>query len=192
MFATLAFLLACQPEPTTAVEAPAANPAETTEASVPSTHPIGTDDPGANDAALMAKYTVDIEANPDSAEAWYNRGHHHIVLRRWVEAEADLKQAISLSDPPALAHKDLAGAQLSQRNFEDALTNIEHYLSMVADDAEGYHMRGFCRKSTGDIPGAIEDAQKACEMGIEKDCRIVTWLENQLANADESDDTETP
>jgi tetratricopeptide (TPR) repeat protein len=205
MWTLMLMLLACSTEqaPTTAQPQPApeqaaTTPTVTTEAiGLPRNHtpprPFHQPEDPALEAVLAATQASDadtalallaplLEQKPDSAEVNFFQGRALILRRSFPEAIPYLETAIRADPALAQAHKELAGAYLSIREMDAAEASINTYLSMVDTDAEGHFLLGFCLKHRKYIDGAIAATQQACDMKMEKACRVRAFLADRKAD----------
>lgn len=125
-----------------------------------------------------------LDGQPDDLEVAFFMGRALILKQDFENAVPHLERAVAAQPAIAQAHKELAGAYLSVRNMAGAEAQIDTYLTLVPTDAEAWFMRSFCRKYRGDVHGALADVEQACELEMEKACRISLFLKERMDDAD--------
>jgi tetratricopeptide (TPR) repeat protein len=104
-----------------------------------------------------------IEANPENAQAYSNRGYTLALLGRKEEARADLKRAASLKDDAPM-HNRLGWAYFNLGDYADALREIEIAAKLSDHTAHyDYYSLVLVYWGTGDTKRALENYQLAAE-----------------------------
>ena len=117
-----------------------------------------------------------IEARPDSAEAFNNRGIGHFNARRYLEAISDYDQAIRLKANYAVAFNNRGNARYEMAKYQEALADYSASLRINPQYANAHSNRGLAYFRLSKHPKACEDFQKACELGS---CETLKWAVSQ-------------
>lgn len=97
---------------------------------------------------------------PRISEAYFQRGKVYFELQNYPQAIADYTQCIALADPP-LAYFRRALAYQATSNLDDALKDINRYITRSPKDPQGYTTRAQIERSLGDKRAAAEDVRRA-------------------------------
>jgi len=110
-----------------------------------------------------------IQLNPDSAEAYYNRGEAHFHFEQYDKAIDDYTKAIELNPyyAEAYIHRGIAYYELA--DYEAAHSDFSTYIDYIEQESErgwklkladAYYYRGNCRKELGYYVQALKDFYK--------------------------------
>ncbi|OAI57112.1 hypothetical protein AYO49_02765 [Verrucomicrobiaceae bacterium SCGC AG-212-N21] len=104
-----------------------------------------------------------IQANPENAQAFSNRGYTLALLGRKEEARADLKRAAELKDDAPM-HNRLGWAYFNMGDYADATHHIETAAKLSEHKAHyDYYSLVLVYWATGDTKRALENYQLAAE-----------------------------
>ena len=117
-----------------------------------------------------------IDARPDSAEAFNNRGIGHYNARRYLEAVSDYDQAIRLKANYAVAFNNRGNARYEMAKYQEALADYSASLRINPQYANAHSNRGLAHFRLNQQPQACNDFQKACELGS---CGTLKWAISQ-------------
>jgi tetratricopeptide (TPR) repeat protein len=106
-------------------------------------------------------YTEAIRLNPDSAEAYYNRGATRGDKGEMEGALQDYSEAIRLKPDFSEAYTNRGEARSEQGEMEGALQDYAEAIRLDPDSAVAYNNRGIVRHSKGDVEGALQDFTEA-------------------------------
>ncbi|MBD3380744.1 MAG: tetratricopeptide repeat protein [candidate division Zixibacteria bacterium] len=81
-------------------------------------------------------YSNTITRNPDDLQSWNNLGNANLKLGSYARAEECYREALKLDESYALTRKNLIICLYHQDKYEDALRELEEYLSLAGDDYE--------------------------------------------------------
>ena len=111
--------------------------------------------------AAIAEFTRAIEADPNYADAYYNRAIAHLRLGETDAALADLARAIAADPSHAPAFLVRGNIYYANRCYHDAID--DYSAAIAADDllAEAYCNRGIARAAIADFQHALADLKKA-------------------------------
>lgn len=126
-----------------------------------------------NFPAAIAEYDVVVQADPNNSAAYYWRGMSLAKSGAEERAIADLQRSIAL-DPSRLEAYENLDWLLSRRGQWDTIARYwSSFLRLEPNDAHAYYQRAAARWRGGDQPGALDDAAKACSLGLQDGCRAV-------------------
>jgi tetratricopeptide (TPR) repeat protein len=107
----------------------------------------------------LADYAVVIEADPNHAEHYLERGSILRRLGRDDEAEADYARAIRLSPPFPEIYYNRADLRLSRGDRDGALADFSYALELDPDLVDAYINRAGIHLANGDLDSACADAR---------------------------------
>jgi tetratricopeptide (TPR) repeat protein len=120
------------------------------------------------------KYTDPIKAieyldkviglQPNSAEAYYNRGVAYDNLGQYQPAIKDYNQAISLKPDYAEAFHNRGTIYSEIGQYQLAIKDFNEAIRLHPNDAEAYHGRGFAYDKLDQYQRAIEDYNQAIRL----------------------------
>ncbi len=113
------------------------------------------------------------QRRPDDPDAHYWLGRGYEMDSRFDLSAPPMQRAVELDPEFASAWKAIATSFVLQQRCPDAKEALDRYIELRPDDPGGYYNRGGCRYRGGDREGALEDGQKACELGMPMACRAV-------------------
>lgn len=120
----------------------------------------------------VSNWTQVIQAQPNSAEAYNNRGVGHYNADRYFEAISDYDQAIRLKSNYAVAFNNRGNARYAMGNYQEALADYAASLRLNPRYATAHSNRGLAHYRINEQSQACEDFQKACELD---DCEMMKW-----------------
>jgi tetratricopeptide (TPR) repeat protein len=106
----------------------------------------------------VADYTTVIDADPNYAEYYLDRGNIYRKLGRDKEAMADYETAIRLSPPFPEVYYNRADMHLEAGDYETGLAGLDYVLELDPGHLDAYINRAGTRLATGDPAGARSDA----------------------------------
>lgn len=109
--------------------------------------------------ALWAAPAAPRPARPEPHERAFNTGTQHLLSLRFVDAEADFREAIRLREAFAEAHLNLAFVLRKQgpEHFQEALQHYNRALELRPGFAEAFMYRGVLFVQLGDTARARAD-----------------------------------
>lgn len=102
-----------------------------------------------------------IMSNPECGMSHYNLATALLGLRRFEEAEEELKEAIRCSPTLAEAYVQLGGIQLQRGDIDGCLAYNQQSVKVRAAFAEGHGNIGFVQLQKGNVEEAIAALKKA-------------------------------
>lgn len=106
----------------------------------------------------LADYTAVIEADPNYAEYYLDRGNIYRKAGRDKEAMADYETAIRLSPPFPEVYYNRADMLLESGDLEAGLAGLDYVLVLDPGYVDAYVNRAGVRLASGDAAGARADA----------------------------------
>ncbi len=126
---------------------------------------------GQDDRALEL-YDKSIKANSEKAECYINRGGYYHFHEKYRKSLRDLNKAVKLSKTRfarhnayyflGLLHRDL-------RNFDKSISSFSTSISLLPEFPENYYYRGLSYSATHEYQNALDDFEKARELGTQYD-----------------------
>ena len=129
--------------------------------------------------AIQALQSI-IGTDTDNADAHYWLAHAHLISGDATSSLQHLQQAVALAPDFVEAQRSIADHYVFQRDCSAAMTPLSKVVELRPDDANAAFNRGHCRYALHDLPGALEDAQRACALGHEEACRVAIRIERRL------------
>ena len=119
----------------------------------------------------IAKYTEQINENPNETENYRARGLAYLQLKNYTKAMEDLNKAIQLDSENIPAY-NLRGAcyaflgdyAQARNDFTESIQITTQYLKRHPNDDEAYASRGGCYALLGDYEQAIVDLNKSLQI----------------------------
>lgn len=111
-----------------------------------------------------------IAAHPDDADALHWRGRGYVVLKDHAKAAPDLGLAVEKDATWVNAYRWAAFNQFQIDGCENAMSFLEKVVELAPEEPASHFDRAQCRGELRAFDGAAEDAQKACDLGMEAAC----------------------
>ena len=128
-----------------------------------------------DNANKIAAYNNVLKLNPNSADAYNNRGVAKKHLGRFSEAIADYNQAILLKPDFAVAYYNRGDAKKNLGQYEDALKDFNKTIEFRPDLPQAYGSKGCTLVALGRYKEALAPLNKCLEMDdkqvFAKNCR---------------------
>jgi len=118
---------------------------------------------GEYDGAIL-HYSKAIRANPDNANAFFNRGRAHYAKKEFERAIDDYSNAIRLNPNYSGTFHNRALARRALKNLEGAIEDYTKVIEFKPDDPNARMNRGFAYEEKGDFSLAIEDCNEAIKL----------------------------
>ncbi len=116
----------------------------------------------------LTLWTDAIRRYPRAVFAWDQRALEHYALGHYREAIANLDQALRLNPTYLRAFINRAAARYRVGDFHGAIVDYDEVIRR-SHGPDGYSGRGLARAELGDMPGALEDLNRAVEIGRGKE-----------------------
>ncbi len=113
--------------------------------------------------ARIDELTARLEARPDDARTWLERGSAHALDEDWANAALDFEQAVTLGPGDPDAARRLANARLQLGEPEVAAALMDPVLEANGRDAEAHLVRARARRQLGRLSDAADDYTLAIE-----------------------------
>ncbi len=102
--------------------------------------------------------------HPDQVDLLVNRGAIQGTLKRYPEAEADLRRALRLAPGHAGAHYNLGLVLWKKGLPEDASAEFQRAVEKDRDHTAAWYYLGDARNQAGDLPGAQQALEEAVRL----------------------------
>ena len=102
-------------------------------------------------------YTKELVANPNYAEAYFERGVIWVFREMEDEALADFTKAIRIDPNKAHVYVCRGKILLQKKNYDKAIADFTEAIRLDSSDAFAFRCRGRARYDTGDYDKAIEE-----------------------------------
>ena len=106
-------------------------------------------------------YDETIRINPESADAYNNRGAAKGALRKYQEAIADFDEAVRINPQHANAYKNKGKAKSALGQYHDAIADYDQAIRINSQFTEAYYDRGNAKDMLGRHDEAIADYNEA-------------------------------
>ncbi|MDP2310244.1 MAG: tetratricopeptide repeat protein [Pseudomonadota bacterium] len=117
-------------------------------------------------------FSAVLEADPDSREARLGRGRSYARLERLDLAEQDLRSSTRDDPTQREGWESLAWVLTQSGRDAEAVDALDRLVALDERDPKPLRDRANARYRTGDIPGAREDARRACTLGLTEGCTL--------------------
>ncbi len=112
----------------------------------------------------LHRYTVAIESNPESSDAYYRRGRHvHQKAKRWEAAIRDYSTAIELDKEKWPAWRNRAWCRENLRRWQEAIADYSRVLELKPYYTGVWRRRAFCHRVSAQWEKAAADYTKMLE-----------------------------
>ena len=113
---------------------------------------------------LITQLDAEIEANPEQASAYYNRGTLYLEAGQYVEAIADFDQAITLAPELAEAHNNRGLVHYERSELGQAVIDFDMAIQLNPDLAQAHYNRANVHFTVGEYLDAILAYDRAIEL----------------------------
>ncbi len=110
------------------------------------------------------EFTQLIDAHPDMAGAYKNRGAAYMKLGLYPLAIMDFEKALLLDDNAMGLHSNLGVAYFYQGEYEKAIEHYDHEIKKIPKSYFAYFNRAICWSELGDLKKSLADTNKALEI----------------------------
>ena len=136
----------------------------------------------------ISDYTEAIRLNPESADAYINRGCDFVISGEFAQGIDDLSKAVQLNPNNALAYEMRGYGCFGLEKFDDAISNYDNALKLAPDNGRGFAARGKAWYWLHNYTNAIVDLTKALEFStndpdIYDNRGGAYWAANKINNA---------
>lgn len=136
----------------------------------------------------IEQFNSAIHFNENHSLAYYRRGVCRARLEQYDSAAGDFSRTVALDPHNAEGWVDRATVYKEMQEFGRAVEDYDIADKLAPGDERVYHGRSYCRRFSGDLKGALLDAQKAAELRPSPDnyCAIAT-IQRSLGNLKDMD-----
>ncbi len=139
------------------------------------------------DPALEA-FDQAIETDPKNAEAHYWKGRTLLKMGKDEPAREAFEKALALRPDYWEALDNMAWLHMRRGAYSESLSCLNRSVELKPDNAWAYYNRGFLHAKTGNPELGLKDAEKACQLGYQKGCRMVESYGRSEGSATSSGD----
>ncbi|MEI8011697.1 MAG: tetratricopeptide repeat protein [Candidatus Omnitrophota bacterium] len=112
----------------------------------------------------IAGYTDILTANPDNAEAYFQRAVIYDMQHKYDEASRDLIKSIEIDPSQFTAYALLVAVFVMKKDYDHALLYANKEIELTPNNYGGYLVRGSVYYEQGNFDSAIADYNKALEI----------------------------
>jgi tetratricopeptide (TPR) repeat protein len=121
----------------------------------------------AKNKLVSSTYDKTIEVNPDSADAYYERGDAYAEVGKYGQAIDDYSKAIELAPGHALAYFNRAYAYGEIGEYDKAIADYSKAIELNSSDAQAYYNRGLDYRNKGEMQKAVSDLEKCIALSTD-------------------------
>jgi tetratricopeptide (TPR) repeat protein len=107
---------------------------------------------------------MDSSNQPETAEAYNNRGHARKAKADFDGAIADYSKVIELKPDAAVGYYNRGDAKRLKGDLDGALADYNQAFELKLNVAQAYNNRGEVKRAKNDLDGALADYNKAIEL----------------------------
>jgi len=134
---------------------------------------------------VIAALTKSIEANPQDATLYRNRGMAYTQLGNYEQALQDLHKAIKLEPRDAIAYNQRGIVYYQTGKYQQAIEDFGKAIERQSELAEAYQNRGITLRKLGNYSQAIQDLRKAAQLGLDSASQYLQVLRSEVQYAQE-------
>jgi len=123
------------------------------------------------DAALK-EYNRAIRVDSGRYEAYYWRGQLLGLRREYQKTIEDMRHVLRLNPSYTKAHRSLGWAYYQTGRYEEAIHALDRYIDSNAKDGWAFYERALAYDKKGNLPMALKNAKKACDLGFKPGCDV--------------------
>lgn len=133
----------------------------------------------------VAALTKSIEASPQDATLYRNRGIAYTHLGQYDQAFQDLNKAIKLDSRDAISYNQRGIVYYQLEKYAPAVDDFTKAIERNAELAEAYQNRGIVHRKLGNYSQAIPDLRKAVQAGLEFAPQYLQVVRDEVQQAQE-------
>jgi tetratricopeptide (TPR) repeat protein len=120
----------------------------------------------------LARFDAALAIVPEHAEAHYGRGRSHLKKGDLDRALADFEAAIRLNPRHYDAHVNADWILARRKAWNRILDHWNRFLALEPSHAGAYLERAGAHRHAGNMPAALRDLTRSCELGNGKACEF--------------------
>jgi len=133
----------------------------------------------------IATLTKSIEANPQDATLYRNRGIAQTHVGKYDQALQDLQKAIKLDASDAIAYNQRGIVYYQLEKYQAAIDDFTRAIERHSELAEAYQNRGIVHRKLGNYSQATQDLRKAAQAGLEFAPQYLQVVRDEVQQAQE-------
>ena len=115
-------------------------------------------------AAVRKEIQAPAEAEPKTADDYFDRGTTSLQKKDYDSAIADFTKSVELDPKFRNAYLNRGNALMFKKDFEKAIADYSRAIDLAPLEEHAYNNRAIVRQQAGDLAGAIQDFDKAIEL----------------------------
>ncbi|MFC1858124.1 tetratricopeptide repeat protein [Thermodesulfobacteriota bacterium] len=120
----------------------------------------------------LAEYNRSIQIDEHNPDSYYWRARTFVEIGQYENAVRDLKTAIELNDRYTAAYDYLGWLYIKQKLHDESMSYLNKSIEINPDNGWALYNRGRIHFIKGDLEDALNDAQRACELGFKDACEV--------------------
>ncbi len=132
-----------------------------------------------NYAKAIKEYNNAIGIDPNFAQAYLWRGKAHFRIKQHERALQDFNKAITIDPNDAFAYHERAALYFGNGQFNKAFEDSGKAIALEPNFAAAYTIRGIIYTEKGQRQKAIDDLKRACDLGDEWGCEVLSIFEGK-------------
>lgn len=128
-----------------------------------------------NDAAIL----LDDQNTPGAARIYYNRGKALLAKKEWALGIQDFQRVIEIHPKIHQAYSNMGIAYYNLKSMDKALEAFNKSLEITQNNPVGYFGKAMTLKKLGKTESSEEAFKKACDLGHQTSCIIVSYINKQ-------------
>jgi len=94
------------------------------------------------------------------------------LRKEYQKAIEDMRQVLRLNPSYTKAHRSLGWAYYETGKYDEAIQALDRYINANAKDGWAFYERALAYHKKGDVPTALKNAKKACDLGFKRGCDV--------------------
>ena len=115
------------------------------------------------DQAIMELQKI-VQRNPRLVSAHFGLAHAYFIMRRYPEAEAELKRVVNIAHDNGEAIYELGMTYLNENRLADAKTLFEGWIARAPKVVDAHYGLGVTLRNAGDCEAAIHEYNTALQL----------------------------
>ena len=128
----------------------------------------------------LGEYDKAIQIDQDNFKAYFWRGRTYIRIERYEDAIADFKMVVNLKPDYIPAYDNLGWLYSRREEYDESIIYLTKSLELEPRNGWAYYYRGRNFFLKGDLVKALNDEEKACELGYQQGCIVYQEYKNTI------------
>ena len=122
---------------------------------------------------------LDEQNVPGAARIYYNRGKALLARKEWALGIQDFQRVIHIHPEIHQAYSNMGIAYYNLKSIDQALEAFNKSLEITQNNPVGYFGKAMTLKKLGETEASEEAFKKACDLGHQTSCIIVSYINKQ-------------